>query len=154
MAFLRARDTISGQEGRAYATINGNIEEMFYIKTLEATVEKEKAEIKTLGRRGTQHKAIGWSGTGSMTIYYVTSRFRQMMYEYMRNGVDTYFDIKIINQDPASSIGTQEVVLKDVNLNSVVMASLDTESEALEEEVEFTFENIEISRSFNAPTLG
>lgn len=154
MAFLRARDTISGQEGRAYARINGNIEEMFYIKTLEATVEKEKAEIKTLGRRGTQHKAIGWSGTGSMTIYYVTSRFRQMMYEYMKNGVDTYFEIQIINEDPASSIGTQEVTLKDVNLNSVIMASLDTESEALEEEVEFTFENIELARSFNAPTLG
>lgn len=154
MAFLRARDTISGQEGRAYARINGNIEEMFYIKTLEATVEKEKAEIKTLGRRGTQHKAIGWSGTGSMTIYYVTSRFRQMMYEYMQNGVDTYFEIQIINEDPASSIGTQEVTLKDVNLNSVIMASLDTESEALEEEVEFTFENIELARSFNTPTLG
>lgn len=153
MAFLRARDTISGQEGRAYATIDGRVEEMFYIKTLEATVEKEKAEIKTLGKRGTQHKAIGWSGSGSMTIYYVTTLFRELMYKYMQSGVDTYFDIKVINEDPASSIGTQEIVLRNVNLNSVVMASLDTEAEALEEEIEFTFEGIDVSRSFNKPTL-
>lgn len=61
MSFLKANDTISGQEGRAYATINGQVEEMFYIKTLEASVEKEKAEVKTLGRRGVQHKTTGWS---------------------------------------------------------------------------------------------
>lgn len=152
MAFLRARDTISGQEGRAYAKINGDNIEMFYIKTLEATVEKEKAEVKTLGRRGTQHKAIGWNGSGSMTIYYVTTRFRELMYDYMKTGIDTYFEIEVINEDPASSIGSQIVRLKGVNLNSVVMASLDTESEALEEELEFTFEDVEIIGSFRKPT--
>lgn len=40
MSFLKAGDTISGQEGRAYATINGQVEEMFYIKTIEAKAEK------------------------------------------------------------------------------------------------------------------
>lgn len=124
---------------------------MFYIKTLEATVEKEKAEVKTLGRRGTQHKAIGWNGSGSMTIYYVTTRFRELMYDYMKTGIDTYFEIEVINEDPASSIGSQIVRLKGVNLNSVVMASLDTESEALEEELEFTFEDVEIIGSFRKP---
>lgn len=38
--FLKAQDTISGQEGRAYATINSRVHEMFYIKTLEASVER------------------------------------------------------------------------------------------------------------------
>ncbi|EJW14721.1 hypothetical protein PAV_11c00620 [Paenibacillus alvei DSM 29] len=49
MGFLRAKDTISGQEGRAYATINGRIEEMFYVKSLEAKVEKEKPSSKHSG---------------------------------------------------------------------------------------------------------
>lgn len=53
MAFLKASDTISGQEGRAYATINGQTEEMFYVKTLEATVEKQKAEVKPRSPRRT-----------------------------------------------------------------------------------------------------
>ncbi|XID92482.1 phage tail tube protein [Paenibacillaceae bacterium WGS1546] len=151
MAFLQAVDTISGQEGRAYATINGQVEEMFYIKSLEAKVEKEKAEVKTLGRRGTQHKSIGWSGSGSMTIYYVTSVFRQLMLDYMKSGRDTYFSVVVVNEDPASSIGKQTVTLKRVNLNSVVMAKLDAESEGLDEEIEFTFEDVDIQDSFARP---
>jgi hypothetical protein len=151
MSFLKANDTISGQEGRAYATINGQVEEMFYIKTLEASVEKEKAEVKTLGRRGTQHKTTGWSGTGSMTIYYVTSRFRQLMIDYIKTGRDTNFDITVTNEDPGSTIGAQTVTLLGVNLDSVVMVSLDTESDALEEDIDFTFEDIDMGQSFNPP---
>lgn len=154
MAFLRAGDTISGQEGRAFATIGDENHEMFYVKNIRATAEKQKAEVKTLGRRGVQHKATGWSGTGEMTIYYVTSKFRQIMLDYIKDGVDTYFDITITNEDPSSSIGKQTVTLKGVNLNEVVMAALDTESEALEEEVAFTWEDIDMSETFDAPTLG
>lgn len=154
MSFLRAGDTISGQEGRAYATINGQVEEMFYVKTLEATVEKNKSDVKTLGKRGTQHKANGWTGTGSMTIYYVTSRFRQLMLDYIKTGKDTYFDITIVNEDEGSSIGKQTVVLRDVNLDSVIMAKVDTESEVLEEDTDFTFEDVDMLDQFVAPTLG
>ncbi|WNS42844.1 phage tail tube protein [Paenibacillus sp. MMS20-IR301] len=150
MTFLKASDTLSGQEGRAYATINGQTEEMFYVKTLEATVEKQKAEVKTLGRRGVQHKATGWSGSGTMTIFYMTSRFRQMMLEYMKTGIDQYFSIIVTNEDPSSSVGAQRIMLKDVNLDSVIMASLDTESDALEEEVSFTFEDVELVQPFSA----
>ncbi|MDO3678683.1 phage tail tube protein [Paenibacillus ehimensis] len=150
---LHARDTISGQEGRAYATINGNAEEMFYVKKLEAKVEKEKAEIKALGRRGTQSKAKGWKGTGSMTIYYMTTLFRQMMNEYMVSGKDTYFDITVTNEDPSSSVGMQTVIIKNVNLDSVIMASLDTGSDTLEEEISFTFDGIEIKDKFRAPSM-
>lgn len=153
MAFLNAGDTISGQEGRAYTIIDGQQEEMFYIKTLEASIEKQKAEIKTLGHRGLQHKATGWSGTGSMTIYYVTSKFRKLMLEYVETGVDRSFDVQIINEDPTSTIGKQTVTLFNVNLNSVIMGKLDTESEALEEELEFTFTGINIADSFNAPAV-
>lgn len=154
MAFLKAGDTISGQEGRAYATINGQVEEMFYVKTLEATVEKNKTDVKTLGKRGTQHKANGWTGTGSMTIYYVTSRFRQLMLDYIKTGKDTYFDITVVNEDEGSSIGKQTVVLRDVNLDSVIMAKVDTESEVLEEDTDFTFEDVDVLDQFVAPTLG
>ena len=153
MAFLKAGDTISGQEGRAYATINGQVEEMFYVRTLEATIEKQKTEVRTLGRRGVQHKASGWTGTGTMTIYYVTSLFRQLMLNYIKTGRDVYFDITVVNEDPTSTIGRQTVVLKNVNLDSVVVARLDTETEVLDEEVSFTFDDIDILDTFNAPAM-
>lgn len=152
--FLKAGDTISGQEGRAYATINGQVEEMFYLKSLEATIEKQKTEVRVLGKRGTQHKATGWSGSGTMTIYYVTTLFRQLMHDYVRNGKDTYFDVTIVNEDPTSSIGRQTVVLRGVNLDSVVMAKLDTETEVLDEDIDFTFDDVDILDSFGKPVLG
>jgi hypothetical protein len=154
MTFLNARDTINGQEGTAYATITNattgakETEEMFYVKKLEGKVDKNKTEMKTLGKRGTQNKANGYKGTGTMTIYYVTSIFRKMMLDYMTTGKDTYFDIKVTNEDPSSATGKQTIILKNVNLDSVVMALLDTDSTALEEEISFTFDSVESETYF------
>jgi len=152
--FMKANDTIAGQEARAYTIVNGLVEEMFYAKNLEATVEKNKAEIKTLGKRGTQHKATGWSGSGSMTIYYVTSKFRKMMLDYIKNGKDAYFDIQVVNEDPTSTIGKQTTVLRNVNLDSVIMAQFDLDEDALEEDIDFTFDDVDILDEFNKPVLG
>ncbi|RXZ77248.1 phage portal protein [Paenibacillaceae bacterium] len=156
MGFLKAQDTISGQEGRAYATINGKREEMFYLKNIEATAEKQKAEVKVLGRRGTQNKATGWSGSGSMTIFFVTSVFLKIMYQYIKEGKDIYFDIMVVNDDPTSSIGKQTVVLKGVNLDSVPLVMLDTDADALEADIDFTFDDVDIdmANTFKTPTLG
>lgn len=154
MGFLKAGDTISGKEGRAYATINGNVEEMFYIKTLEAKAKKKKVEVDVLGERATQHKAAGWIGTGNMNIYYVTSLFRQMMIDYIKTGKDTYFDIQITNEDPTSSIGKQTIALTGVNLDEVTLAKLDVGAEVLDEDIAFTFSGSYPLDSFVAPTLG
>ncbi|MGG1556240.1 MULTISPECIES: phage tail tube protein [Paenibacillus] len=154
MSFLYAKDTISGQSARAYATINGSVELMFYAKKFEAKVKKNKKEIKTLGKRGTQNKANGFSGTGSMTIYYTTSLFRKMMLEYTKNGVDVYFDVQVTNEDPSSSIGQQVTTVKNINLDEITIAAFDVESEAMEEEVTFTFDDWDMPTEFSAPTLG
>lgn len=151
--FLRAGDTISGQEGKATSVIDGNVQDMFYIKTLEATFEKTKAEVKTLGKRGIQHKGTGWSGSGSMTIYYVTSIFREMALKYAKTGKDTYFNITIVNDDPTSTIGKQTVVLYNCNIDSVILAKLDTEADALDEDIDFTFDDFDILDSFGDPII-
>ncbi|MFD2613539.1 phage tail tube protein [Paenibacillus gansuensis] len=152
--FLKAGDIVSGQEGRGWITINGINHEMFYLRNLRATAEKNKSEIKTIGKRGTQRKATGWSGTGSMTIFYVTSMFRKLMYDYIKTGKDVYFDITIVNEDPNSTIGKQTVTLKGVNLDSVVMAALDADADELDEDIDFTWEDIDMPDQFVAPVLG
>ncbi|MGI5824457.1 MAG: phage tail tube protein [Bacillota bacterium] len=154
MSYLKAKDTISGQEARAYMVIDGNSEEMFFAKRLTAYITKEKSEIKTLGKRGVQYKVKGWKGTGQMNIYYATSRFRRMILDYVEKGEDVYFDIQVINDDPGSGIGSQTVVLKNVNLNKMTAAAFDVDSEALSEDVEFTFDGIELLDAFTAPVLG
>ena len=151
--FMRAGDTISGQEGRATAIINGSVYDMFFVKTLEASFEKTKAEVKTLGHRGVQHKGTGWSGSGSMTLYYVTTLFRIRALQYAKTGKDTFFNITCVNDDPTSTIGKQTMVLYNCNINSNVLAKLDTESDVLEEDVEFTFDDFDILDEFGNPVL-
>ena len=78
MSYFKAGDTISGQEAVAKMTVknpdgSSTIEDLFYAKTLEATCDINKTPVKTLGKRGEQHKPNGWTGNGSMTIYYATS---------------------------------------------------------------------------------
>ena len=151
--FLRAGDTVSGQAGKASANIDGNVQDLFFVKTLEATFEKTKAEVKTLGKRGVQNKGVGWAGTGSMTIYYITTLFRTMALKYAKSGIDTYFNITIVNDDPGSSVGKQTVVLYNCNIDSVILAKLDTESDVLDESIDFTFDDFDILDSFGNPVV-
>lgn len=148
MSFMRAEDAISGKQGKVYATIKGNVEEMLYVKNIEANIEKNKIEVPILGRTGTQHKAGGWKGSGSMTIYYATSLFREMMLEYIKTGKDTYFDVLIENDDPTSDIGKQTTILKGVNLDSIIIAKLDVDSETLDEDLNFTFNDVDMPNKF------
>lgn len=150
---LNAGDTISGQEGKATAIINGEVRDMFYIKTIEATVEKNKQEVRTFGHRGVQHKATGWSGSGSMNMYYVTSDYVKLMVDYVKTGVDTYFTITFENNDPTSTIGSQIVTLSHVNINSAVVIKGDVENSVLDCDVEFTFEDIDLVQPFGEPQL-
>ena len=146
---LNAPDTISGKEGRAYAKIDGNNEDLFFAKTIESTVEKSKSEVKAIGKRMTGHKTTGGNGTGSMTLYYMTPLFRQMIKQWKETGQDIYFDMVIENDVQESSAGTQSVLLIDCNLDSVVLGKLDGDSDdPLDEDVDFTFEDFDILTPF------
>lgn len=150
MKTLNAPDTISGKEGRAYAKINGNNEELFFAKTIEGTVEKAKSEIKAIGKRMTGHKTTGGNGTGSMTLYYLTPLFRQLVKRWKETGVDIYFDMVVENEDPSSAAGKQSILLIGCNLDSVVLAKLDGDSDdPLDEDIDFTFEDFDILTPFN-----
>lgn len=149
MKTLNAPDTISGKEGRAYAKIDGNNEDLFFAKTIESTVEKSKSEVKAIGKRMTGHKTTGGNGTGSMTLYYMTPLFRQMIKQWKETGHDIYFDMVIENDDQESSAGKQSVLLIDCNLDSVVLGKLDGDSDdPLDEDVDFTFEDFDILTPF------
>lgn len=153
MAFLRESDAISGKHAKAFLTINGQVEELFYARTLEATIEKNKTNVPTLGKTNVGQKAVGWNGIGTMNIYYVTSLFRRKMLEYIKTGRDFYFDLQVTNEDPTSTVGRQTVVLKNCNLDSIIAAQFDaTSDEALNEDVSFTFDDYDILEQFNAPT--
>lgn len=148
---LNAADVISGNEGRATVVLNGKVENLFFIKSVEATMEKNKAEVKTVGSRATKHKTTGWSGTGSLTIYYMTSIFRKLAVEYAKTGKDVYFTLTVVNEDAGSTVGKQTTVLYNCNFDNTIIAKLDVESDAMDESLDFTFEDLDLLDEFGAP---
>lgn len=144
--FLKAEQIISGQAGRAYANIDGQNRELLYLKSVDAVAEKRKTSVRTLGRTGEQFKAAGWTGKGKMTVYYMTSLFRELMLRYMKDGTDLSFDIVVINEGNGGD--RQTMVLKNCNLNSVSLARLDVGADHLDESMEFTFDGAELLDSF------
>lgn len=150
-AQLRVQDTVAAAEAECYATINGQRINMMHAINCEATYEKSKKEVPILGRVSKANKAVGGKGSGKMTVHYVTSRMRALMINYIKTGRDIYFDMQITNEDPTSSVGRQTVILKDCNLDSTTIAKFDADGDYLSEDVNFTFESVEMPEEFTDP---
>jgi hypothetical protein len=70
------------------------------------------------------------------------------MLKYAKEGIDTYFDIQVTNEDRTSAAGRQTTTLKGCNLDSVILAKMDADGEYLDETVDFTFEDWDLDEEF------
>ena len=52
------------------------------------------------------------------------------------------------NEDPTSETGKQTVLLKGVNIDSMLITKLDVEKEALDETLKFTFNDADLLEAF------
>ena len=145
---MNAKDAVSASLAECYVSIGDNRYNFMQAINLEAKFEKTKTEVPILGRTGKGNKATGWKGTGSATFHYNTSVFRELMKRYKDTGEDVYFDIQVTNDDPTSAVGRQTVILKDCNIDGVVLAKFDSDAEYLDEEMDFTFEDFEMPETF------
>ena len=147
--FMNIKDAISAAEAECFITIGGVRYNFMQAINVEAKIEKTKVEVPILGRRNKANKTVGWKGTGSASFHYNTSIFRELLYRFKETGVDEYFDIQIINEDPTSSVGRQEIILKDCNIDGGILAKFDADSsDNLTEDFDFTFEDFEIPKKF------
>ena len=143
-------NALSSKEGRAYAKIDGQNILMFYLRDLEATIEKKKVMATPLGTRGEQHRTMNWNGKGKMKVYLMTNAFRKTVQTYMNTGVDTYFDLVCVNDDPQNDqvTGSQTAVLRRVNIDAVTVSKLGDKDELLDEDIPFTFEGVDYLSTF------
>ena len=149
MSFLLERDALNGKRGSAFMTINGQNIEMFNMKKFQSDAEFQETDFKVVGTTLVQKKTTGVTLTGTMTIYYGTPHFLRLLQEYLKTGRLPYFTLQITNDDPATSVGTQTVVLYNVKLQKLPVAMLDADADWLEEEVGFSYTNIEVLNYFN-----
>lgn len=149
MSFLLERDALNGKQGSAFMTIDGQNIEMFNMKKFQSDAEFQETDFKIVGTTLVQKKTTGVTLTGTMTIYYGTPHFLRLLQEYLKTGRLPYFTLQITNDDPATSVGTQTVVLYNVKLQKLPVAMLDADADFLEMEVGFSYTNIEVLNYFN-----
>ena len=150
--YTRLPDTISAHEGKAYITIDGQNRELFEISSLTAQIDLTVQERRMLGHRMTQHKVVGATGTGSMTIYFMNSQMLNQAIQYLRTGNYKGLKIQVKNEDPQSTVGKQEVVLLNVVLATIPVTTLDDQSDdPITFDTDFTFDDIEVLEGFKLP---
>lgn len=155
MAFLQERDALNGKQGKAIVTINGQNQELFGAKKVQTDAEFQESDFKVIGTTQVQTKTTGVKLTGTMTIYYGTPIFIQMVQDYKKTGKMTFFNLQVENNDPSTSVGKQTVVYYNCKLSKIPLSILDADADFLEEEVGFSYTDVEVLDWFHDPsTLG
>jgi hypothetical protein len=145
-------DTLSAHEGKAYITINGSNREMFELSKFSAELELTVASKQRLGHRAKQHKVTGVEGTGSMTCYFMNSQQLNYAITYINSGTFAGFTVTVTNDDPASSVGTQNVAIYNVIPKKFPVAYLEESDDPITYDTDITFDKMAVLSSFNLPT--
>lgn len=150
--YTRIADLVSGNEGSAYITIDGENRYFFELAKIEANIEFTVIAKRLLGHRMKQHKVVGAEGKGSASIYNVSPAALKIYQQYVKNGMTPQISIQTTNEDAASTIGRRTVVMRNVILAKVPVVYLDDSSEDLNAtDTDFTFDDLDSLESYTIP---
>lgn len=139
-----ANESIAIQAFEAKLFMNGV--EVGFAQTFEATVEKNKYEVPTMGDRWVATKTGRLTGSGTINLLKVSSRFAQQIKAYEKTGIDVYFTLQGVNNDPAATKpGEQRITVYNCNIDSALLFTADAAGEFLVEDVPFTFKGFDIN---------
>ena len=150
--YTKISDLVTGVEGSAYITVDGQNRYFFEMSKIEATIEFTVVANKLMGRRMKQHKITGAEGKGSLTMYNVSPTTAEIYKQYINKGKVPAISIQTTNEDASSTIGRRTVVMRDVILAKVPVATLDDSSEDLSTtDCDFTFDDLDDLESYTLP---
>lgn len=152
MAYLLAKDTVNGAEGKIFITVDGKNVEVACMKNIQTNGEIQGNDMRVIGTRKIQNKANGAKLTGTGNIYYGTNLFTDMVLKYINEGIMTQFDIQITNRDPSTTIGSQTIAYYGCQLTGAIPLSiLNDEESMLNYDFNFTYTNVARLTAFNDP---
>ena len=156
MSYLLARDTVNGAEGTVFVTRNGQNVEVVGMKNIQTTASIQSTDMRTIGTQSIQDKPNGAKKTGKGNVYYGSNGsnlFRDMVLNYIQNGVTEYFDIQINNSDPTTSVGSQIAAYYGCHLTGdIPLSILDDEKAMLSYDFNFAYTRVAMIQKFTDPT--
>ncbi|HIX15967.1 MAG TPA: phage tail tube protein [Candidatus Hungatella pullicola] len=150
--YTKISDLVTGNEGSAYITVDGQNRYFFEVSKIDANIEFKVATRRLFGRRMVQHKVVGAEGKGTITMYNVSPAALAIYNQYIKNGKVPQISVQTTNEDTGSTIGRRTVVMRDVILAKVPVAYLDDSSEDLNTtDSDFTFDDLDDLESYKLP---
>lgn len=152
MNHTKITDLVTGNEGSAFITMDGQNRYFFELSKIESSIEFTVIAKKLMGHRMKQHKVVAAEGKGSMTMYNVSPAALEVYQKYIKTGKTPQISIQTTNEDQASTIGRRTVVMRNVILAKVPVAKLDDSSEELDTtDTDFTFDDVDDLESYTLP---
>ena len=152
MAYLLAKDTVNGAEGKIFVTVSGKNIEVACMRNIRTTGGIQSQDMRVIGTRKIQDKPNGAKLTGTGNIYYGTNIWTDMVLEYIQTGVMPEFDIQITNNDPTTSVGSQVMAYYGCHLTGTIPISILNDEEAmLNYDFNFAYTRVARLQAFNAP---
>ena len=153
MAYLLAKDTVNGAEGKIFITQNGQNVEIAGMRNIKTNAEIQNQDMRVIGTRKIQQKSNGAKLTGTGNIYYGSNIFTDMVLEYINTGVMPEFDIQITNTKASSAtLGSQVMVYYGCTLTGTIPLSiLDDEESMLNYDFDFAYTDVQRLQAFNDP---
>ena len=156
MSYLLSRDTVNGAEGTVFVTRNGQQVEVVGLKNIQTVGGIQSTDMKTIGTRVIQDKPNGVKLTAKGNVYYGSNgsnMFRDMVLNYIQNGIMEYFDIQINNTDPTTSVGNQIGAYYGCHLTGdIPLSILDDEQAMLAYDFNFVYTRVGLIQGFTNPT--
>ena len=151
---LLQSDPISGRCGSATVIIGNSVEELFDARNISAQTELQTEDVLRMGVLGTGSKIYGWKGTGSMELFYISARFRDLFLGYYATGIMLPFQLTIENSDNVSTAGKNTVTLIGCQLMGTLdLGKIDSASGILTETVNFSFTDVIYTNTFSDPLI-
>lgn len=152
MAYLLAKDTVNGAEGKIILTVDGKNREIAGMRNITTNADIQAQDMRVIGTRTIQSKHNGVKLTGTGNIYYGDPTFTDMVLQYINTGTMPQFDIQITNSDPTAGVGSQVMAYYGCQLTGTIPLSVLNDEEAmLNYEFNFSYTRVAKLQGFTGP---